>query len=68
MHSIGKVKSRFFSSKFRSKSKTSVTSLHNLNCDNPNSLINNFSLVQSLRTYSNDLMSDIEMLINDKMV
>lgn len=34
------------------------------NCDKTT----HFSLVQSLRSYSNDLISDIELLINDKMV
>jgi hypothetical protein len=45
------------------------------NCDNqdkpllhPNAVSTDFSLVQSLRTYSNDLIGDIELLITDKMV
>ena len=39
-----------------------------VNCDNLRSSLTHFSLVQSLRIYSNDLMSNIELLINDKMV
>jgi hypothetical protein len=50
------------------KLKNSIPSLQNVNCDNQNILSTNFSLVQSLRTYSNDLISDIQILINDKMV
>ncbi len=52
----------------RSKLKNSIPSLQNVNCDNQNISSTNFSLVQSLRTYSNDLISDIQILINDKMV
>jgi hypothetical protein len=45
----------------RTKSKDSQI----INCDKS---LMNYSLVQSLRTYSNSLIGDIELLINDKMV
>lgn len=51
-----------------SKTKTSTTDLQTFDCDNLQRSTTNFSLVQSLRVYSNDLMSDIEVLINEKMV
>jgi len=51
----------------KSESKNLIPILQNLNCDNRELVSTNFSLVQSLRTYSNDLMSDIAILINDKM-
>ncbi len=55
--------------KFRSKSKNAISSLQDVNCENQNILSStNYSLVRALRPYSNDLMGDIEMLINDKMV
>lgn len=47
-------------------SSTSLT--RNFNCDNPILPTTNYSLVQSLRTYSNNLIGDIELLINDKLV
>lgn len=53
---------------FRSKPKTSTTDLQTFDCDNLHPSTTNFSLVQSIRTYSNDLMIDIEVLINEKMV
>ncbi|CAF0785927.1 unnamed protein product [Rotaria sordida] len=59
----------------KSISKTSISNLQNFNCDNQDKLLfhqnlssKNFSLVQSLYTYSNELMNDIESLIRDKML
>ncbi|CAF1011807.1 unnamed protein product [Adineta steineri] len=58
----------------KSKLQHSPPTLQNFVCDNqekplldPNMLSSDYSLVQSLRTYSNDLISDIELLINDKI-
>jgi hypothetical protein len=56
---------------FRLKSKSSIVSLQNIHCGNQDKPLlypANFSLVESLRTYSTGLMGDIELLINDKMV
>ncbi|CAF4393550.1 unnamed protein product, partial [Adineta steineri] len=58
----------------KSKLQHSPPTLQDFVCDNqekplldPNMLSSDYSLVQSLRTYSNDLISDIELLINDKI-
>lgn len=47
---------------------TSKSPIQNFNCDKQILPSNQFSLIQSLRTYSNDLIGDIELLINDKLV
>ena len=52
----------------QTKPLTSMSPIQNFNCDKQILPSNQFSLIQSLRTYSNDLIGDIELLINDKLV
>ncbi len=60
---------------FRSKLKGSLINVNNLNCDNqekpliyPCPTSENLSLIPSSRMPSMDLMSNIQLLINDRLV